>query len=539
MPNKIDSQRVLFQGGLNTSENFLLLSNDNPGFATRLINYETALSGGYRRIDGYIPIDSDFDEVTSVADPAEGPVLGIWGFVAPASTFTIYAARKLVAGATYGIYKYVAVTGWEIVNTGTTQTATGVDLVRTETFATQTGNMICIVDGVNEALLFNGTTWYQINNPAAGGSGAPGGDQALEAPAIVTYFKDTLFLSGDPSYPGVVAYSAPLDPFTWTAAAGAGQQVPGFSVVQIKAFRDEMYIFGTQAIKKSIADEAVGFVLQDVTNNIGCIARDSVQEVNSNIIFFAPDGVRTVAGTEKINDVEVGPISEHIHNTITTVIDTYDLIDLRSTIIRNKTQFRYFISNDVNFKNDAYGIIGCVRHTEGIWEFMEINGFEVSCAWSGYDEDGIEVVLHGSPDGEAFYEEEGNDFDGSDITSICVTPYLDLGDTTIRKLFRRIDLFTRSEGSFSGSLEVNYDWDSGNIILPSAYSFSDTGEFALYDSGAVFDDDVLYAGSRQPFFKINIQGSAHSIQLGITVSGAFASHTLQGFVINFSVKGRE
>ena len=539
MPDKIDSQRVLFEGGLNTSENFLLLSNSNPGYATRLVNYETAVSGGYRRINGYTKIDASFGEVTSVADPATGPVLGIWGFVI-GSTFTIYAARKQTAGATYKIYKYVAVTGWESVATGTTQVSTGVTVLRTETFRTQVGNFICIVDGINEALLFNGTTWYQLVSTNAGGAGSPGGNQVVDAPAIVTFFKNTLFLGGDPASPGVVAYSAPLDPFTWTAAAGAGQQIPGFSVVQIKAFRDEMYIFGTQAIKKSIDDEASGFVLQDVTNNLGCIARDSVQEVNSNIIFFAPDGVRTVAGTERIGDVEVGPVSKDIDNTIKSIIDNFDLSALRSNVIRNKTQFRYFINNDVASKDDAYGIIGCVRHTsQNIWEFMEINGFEVSCTWSGYDEDGIEVILSGDYDGLAFYQEEGSTFNGSNITSIYVSPFLDLGDTTIRKLFRRIDLFTRSEGSFSGTLEVDFDWDDDDVIRPTAYPITSTSSSSLYDAGLLYDNGATYAGISQPVFKINIQGSAYSIQIGFTVSGDYESHTLQGFVINFSVKGKE
>jgi uncharacterized protein YaiE (UPF0345 family) len=239
----------------------------------------------------------------------EAAVLGVWGYL-NGSTFEIYAARKKTGVAQYKIYKLNPGVGWTTVATGTTQSSTGVTQLRTVTFSTQTKRIIAIVDGVNKALLFDGTTWYQVSSANVGGVGSPGGNQTLDAPALVTHFKGSLFFGSDATNPAIVAYSAPNDPFTWTAAAGGGQQLPGYSIVQIKPFRDELYVFGTEAIKKSIADESAGFVLQDVTKNLGCIARDSVQEVNSNLIFFAPDGVRTISGTDKIGDVDVGPFSE-------------------------------------------------------------------------------------------------------------------------------------------------------------------------------------------------------------------------------------
>lgn len=538
MPDQIDSQRILFTGGLNTSQNFLLLSNTNPGFGTRLVNYETAFSGGYRRINGYTLYDSVAGEVTNGGDTGTGAILGIWGYL-NGSTFEIYAARKKTATTEYKIYRLNPGVGWTTVVTGTTQTVTGVTQLRTVTFSTQTKRIIAIVDGVNKALLFDGTTWYQVSSLNAGGTGSPGGNQTLDAPAVVEYFRGSLFFGSDATTPAVLAYSAPNDPFTWTAAAGGGQQLPGFNIVQIKPFRDELFVFGTQAIKKSIADESAGFVLQDVTKNLGCISRDSVQEINSNIVFFAPDGIRTVAGTDKIGDVDVGPFSENIRNTITDIIANYDLSLLRSVSIRNKTQFRYFINNNTSTKDDAYGLLSAYRHAEDQWEFFELNGFQVSSTWSGYNAAGLEKVIHGDFTGNIFLQESGTTFNGSDITSIYVSPFIDLGDTTVRKLFRRIDLFTRSEGTFTGTLEVDFDWDDDNVIRPDAYSLNGTGSASLYDAGILYDNGATYAGTSQPVFKQNIQGSAFSIQIGFTVSGNYSSHTLQGYVIDYSVKGRE
>jgi hypothetical protein len=54
MPDKVRREKVISQGGLISNENHLDLSDNEPGAATRLINYEPSLFGGYRRIDGYV-----------------------------------------------------------------------------------------------------------------------------------------------------------------------------------------------------------------------------------------------------------------------------------------------------------------------------------------------------------------------------------------------------------------------------------------------------------------------------------------------------
>jgi hypothetical protein len=543
MADRIQSSaRVLCKGGLNTSENFLLLSDQAPGSATALINYETSLTGGYRRINGFSYYDSVAPLVTSVADPATGPVLGVWGYKdAVTGVFTVIAARKLSASGNYKIYRNTG-GAWSAYVTGTTQSATGVKRVRAEIFTISGTTWIVFVDGVNKALVFNGTTWYQLNSANAGGAGSPGGNQTLNAPAVVTFFKGTVFFSGDSTTPGIVAYSAPNDPLTWTAAAGGGQLLPGFGVQQIKGFRNECYIFGQNAIKKAVPDTAVGFPLQDVTSNIGTIARDSVIEIGGDLLFLSPDGIRPVSGTTRIGDVELATISQSIQNTINDVITTYDLTELNAVVIRSKAQFRYFHSSSLIATSDSYGLIGCQRiYPDGVaWEFSQLNGIASNSAWSGYNASGLELVLHGDYSGNVFVQESGITFNGSAITSVCTFPYLDMGDTEIRKLFRNFDLFVRAEGDCHLSLQVAYDWDRTIVQNPSNYSFSQTGGIVYFDDGHLFDDGSVFAGSAQPVFNTDIQGSGYSIQFSLVNNSLTDScFTLQGFVLEFSPKGRE
>ena len=60
MPDQISSFKVICSGGLNSNENHLDLSDNYPGAASRMLNYEPSLFGGYRRIEGYSEFDSDY-----------------------------------------------------------------------------------------------------------------------------------------------------------------------------------------------------------------------------------------------------------------------------------------------------------------------------------------------------------------------------------------------------------------------------------------------------------------------------------------------
>ena len=115
MPDRIESYKVICGGGLNSNENHLDLSDNAAGAATRLVNYEPSLYGGYRRIEGYEAFSSSYPEVDDVDSPgsAEGKVLGVAIFKDDVTNSTkIIAARKDVGATTYSFYHYTTLIGW-------------------------------------------------------------------------------------------------------------------------------------------------------------------------------------------------------------------------------------------------------------------------------------------------------------------------------------------------------------------------------------------------------------------------------------------
>ena len=562
MPDRIQSYKVVCAGGLNSNENHLELSDNQPGAATRLVNYEVSLYGGYRRIEGFTEYNSSYPEVG--AGLAEGPVLCTAIFKSDTQGTIVIAARKDIGAATYSFYRHVPNAAWvkydlsaaalghnhtDIVRATTDGVGT-VNKIRFTKFnfgASITGvagaptNLIVFVDGVNPAIITDGVHWDLITSTGNGTPHSPGGAAVLNKPSLVDNFENHLFLGGDRTAESVVAHSAPNNAINFNVNDGAGQLSAGFDVVQFKPFRDNLFVFGENAIKKASPDTTSGFVLDNVTANVGCIARDSVVEIGGDLVFLSPDGFRPVAGTSRIGDVEIESISKNIQQLLTDLPITYDLDNLNAVVLRSKSQVRYFIGDDSRTVDASVGIIGGLRSADQRlgWEFGELLGIRASCCDSAYV-GGIELVLHGDYDGKVYKQESGKSFNGADIVAIYTTPYFDFGDTETRKIFRKVNTFVRAEGPITVNMSLTYDWDDPRVTRPSTYTQDSAGAPVKYNTlGIIYaGTNVNYGGTDKPIIITPIQGSGYAVQLTYVTLGVFDPYSIQGMVFEFSVAGR-
>ena len=560
MPDQIESFKVLCDGGLDTSQNHLTLSQNKPGSATRLVNYEVSLFGGYRRIEGFSKYDNLYSEVGSHATnalTAEGKVLGLAIYTDLATnTEIIIAARKDIGANTYSFYRFVANTGWVKYTTGLTlsTTSSGRTIQKLRhvafNFGQGQGNEIVFVDGINNAIAFDGTNWRFINPGSSGTNIDPGGAQALNAPSLVDVFENTLFIGGDITAPTQVAHSTPNQSYNWTTSGGgsAGRLSLGLNVVNFKPFRDNLFIFAKNSIKKANlqtvsagGSSVTTFVLEPVTSNVGCVATDSILEIGGDLVFLAPDGVRPVAGTSRIGDVELETISKSIQSLLSVLGDTHDLNTLNGVVIRSKSQFRYFFGDSSFAAENSVGIVGGLRTADQRlgWEFGELLGIRASCCTSGYIGT-TEFVLHGDYDGHLYRQEQGTDFNGANIISIYRTPYLDFGDTETRKVFRKINAFIRAEGPLTIGLAFDYDWGDINAPQPASYETSSIGAPVTYAGTNILYNgtNIIYGGTDKPIFSTDVQGSGYSARATFVSEGSFSPHSIQGLVYEFSVAGR-
>ena len=555
MPDQINSYKLVCGGGLNSNENHLDLSDNKPGAATRLINYEPSLFGGYRRIEGFSKYDASYGEVTVAGSTtAAGPVLGVAIFKNDVTgSSTIIAIRKNSGDANYCFYYYTAGIGWRkytlthSVTRPMTLNSLTVTKIRHAQFNFGGGNAICFVDGVNPAIVFNGTNWKEIKSSHNGGyhadNNTAGGANALNAPAVVDVFENSLFISGHEGARGVIAHSKEGDAYTWTSNNG-GQIPAGFDVVQIKPFRDNLFAFGTKGIKK-ITVSGTDFALDDVTSNVGCIARDSVQEIAGDLLFLSPSGLLPVAATDRLGDFNIASVSRPIQSTLLDIIQNEDLTSLDGVVVRSKSQVRYFVtptdSDGILSAPESPGIIGGLSDSSGTvaWEFGETLGIRTSCTTSDYVGT-AEVVLFGDHDGSVYQMESGDSFDGADIISVYATPFLDFGETEQRKIMRKINTFIRAEGPFEMNLALEYDWGDQATAVPSNYTQSSAGAPVTYRGRDVNYDgaNISYGGPGKPVMVSAVQGSGFSIRATFVTIGQTNPHSIQGLVFEFTPAGR-
>lgn len=511
MADALGSFKVFCQGGLNTSRDVLSQGENSPGSAISLINYEPAISGGYRRISGY---QNDYGTV-----PGTGDVLGV--SVVNGLHDGIFACRAPSSGYNYLHYWDVATSAWVAVPSVGTPTMTGVTKIRFSQYNWGYPEFI-MTDGVNPAAVYDGTTYTQITHA-----------NAPAAPRFSEVFHNHMFLAGDPSEPTNLYFSAPYNEYDYSPANGAGVINVGFPIVQIKAFRDELYIFGTNNIKKLTGTSVADVKLEQVTNDLGCLASDSVIEIGGDLLFLSQDGLRPVKGTDKIGDVNLETVSKDIQSIFTDFVFDIDLDGLSSVLVRQKSQFRYF------FKAfDSQGIIGGLRITNtGItFEFGQILGIEATCAASGYIGQ-YEYVIHGDSNGKVHRQESGNSFDGTEIFSLYQTPFIHLDDPEIRKIIYSISTYLRSEGDNRLVLSVVYDYEDFDTLNPTNYSMDTIGAAAYYNE-AFYDSTAIFDGNPSPVQRVNVSGSGKAISLKYVTNSTDAAHSIQGIVITYGVGDR-
>ena len=586
MVDEVQTFKAICRGGLNTTGDVLSQGEESPGSATKLINYEPDLQGGYRRMSGFANSYGTVTGTGSVLGLAivDGINQGILACRTPSSgnnylhhynhyySFTVGADTNLTVGETLtersdaddsstvtnatgvlisknsntivvnfgqlpttiftngnfisddsfststNISSAPTVVGWTAVSTSGSPTMTGVSKVRFTELNFGSPKVV-LTDGINPAATYDGSSYTQITD-----SNAP------TDPVISEVYQNHLFLAGDPAKKDELFFSAPLAQTDFTPANGAGSFNVGFDIVAIKVFRNILYIFGTNNIKRLVGNNRTDFVLENVTNNLGCLATDSVIEIGGDLIFLAPDGIRPIGGTAKIGDVNLETVSTSIHKTLQNIIQTETLSSLSAVIVRSKSQFRYFFST-----SGSTGVLGGLRSQQGGlgFEFGTLFGIDATCAASAYIGT-TERVIHGDSNGKVHVQESGTSFDGSEILSIYQTPYLYFGDPRRRKTFYDVSTYLRSEGVNSLSLGIVYDFDDNEILNPSNLTIANESPAAVYGS-AIFDTTQIYDGNPAPVETSTFTGSGKSISFRFVAQDTNASHSIQGFTVTFGM----
>jgi hypothetical protein len=525
---------VACAGGLVKASNQIDLLK-TPGVATDLRNFEVSIEGGYRRINGYSRLGSGSAALVSgSADTIHGVIPYGDGVIACASTGIYFSqdgtswlnvSRSSVDA---GGDNYTAFTG------RSTLTRTGQGKISFSLFEGPTYDygLLIICDGANEPYYFRMEgTGANINTRTYFS-----GEVTVTSTKFATHSEihdKHLIVAGVEDNLSTVFYSTLLDPTTFNGT-GSGSITLSDQIVGIKSFRDELFIFCRNSIFK-LQDINGTAVVIPVAKNIGCLSGYSIQEIGGDLIFLAPDGLRTVAGTARIGDVELGTVSKAIQPIITQLAENVDKYVISSVVIREKSQYRLFYTNTSVINAQQEGIIGTLRPNG--FEWSETRGIEVTSIGAGFNNDGVEKYFHGDTDGYVLVHDSGNDFNGSDILARYSTPDYDYGDLGTLKTLHYVRVSVSAEGTVTPELQVKYDFGSSDIPQPASnFSFGTINAPAIF-AEAVFNTNV-FGGTAAPMIRIPVQGSGTSNNFTVITEDTKAPYKINGLYIDFIPSGR-
>ena len=526
---------VAVDGGLVSSTNVINLLK-TPGVAKDLRNFEVSTEGGYRRINGYQKFGT-----TNATKPTGGTtnILGVFpyadGVIATAGTgifFTNDGQTWLNIGrssVSSSGDNYSTFTGRSTL----TRTSQGQCQFTLFDGATFDYGQVIIADGVNEPYIFRmeGTgvltsrTFFAEEITVTGTKGVK----------YVTTHDKHLIAAGVEDNLSTIFYSATLDPTSFSGT-GSGSIVLEDQIEGIKGFRNELFIFCTNSIFKLInINNSSNVAIVPVTKNVGCLSGYSIQEIGGDLLFLAPDGIRTIAGTTRIGDIELGTVSKAIQPELNVLAQSIDDFRITSIVIREKSQYRLFYTNLSAAASAQKGIIGTLRQNG--FEWSETKGLEITEIGSGFDSNGIEKYYHGNNTGYVYVHDSGNDFDGTAILARYATPNYDYGDLGTLKTLHYVRVSASAEGVVEPDIQVRFDYGSTDIPQPPDLFDLGTINPPSEFNSAVFGTNV-FGGTASPMIRVPLQGSGTSNNFTVISNDTKSPYKINGLYVDYIPSGR-
>ena len=494
------------EGGLVLNKSQFMMQ---PGEALELENFEPDIEGGYRRING-------FSKYVSAVVP-----------------YTSSASEKILMVATFGDY-VLAARGTKIHSA----TAGGSSWTERDTGRTSAGkynferfnfdgtDKIVVVDGANYPTIFNSSL-----------SATDASTSSIEGSKYVAAFKSHMFYAGKSTTKQEIVFSQPFDEDAFNSGSGAGSIKVDDTVTGLKVFRDNLFIFCENRIFKMSGSTSSDFAVTAVTRDIGCINGDTIQEFAGDLIFLGPDGLRTVAGTARIGDVELGTISSNVQSIFDDNLSSAS--EFESVVIPDRTQYRIFFTKSSVAQNATKGV-ACVLKGQA-FEFSELRGIRPACT-DGFVSSGDVIILHGDySNGYIYRQESGNTFDGTAINGKYRSPDMTFGDAGIRKHMQRVIVNFAPESTIDADMFLRYDYESVDSARPAAYELDSSDIAAVYGVttyGTSSSSVGTYGGASQPLVRQAVEGSGFAVALRVNDGGTTAPYSLKGFQLEYQLGAR-
>ena len=514
MPNtsQIAPTIVSCYGGLVLNRDVFTM---RPGEAIRLQNFEPDIEGGYKKVKGtakynttiVTQVSSSDERLMMVAIFNDAIIAGRGGTVYSGTTGS-WTSRATSKGTTY-TYDF-------------------------DKFNYDGNDKIIIATGAAAAFTLNTSYTEDVIN-------ATGGGTAPTEPKYVKSFANHMWYAGMSDATSTLQFSGPFteDDFD----TGGGTIKVGDVITGMKVFRDTLFVFCEDSIYKITGTSDSDFALAEVSKDVGTLVHHSIQELGGDLIFLAKDGFRTIAGTERIGDVELGTVSKQIQKRIADI--GYD--NITATVIGDKSQYRLFYPTTLRSEKSSRGIISVLKANPETgtlgFEYADLKGIKPACCDTDLISN-VETTVYGGYDGYVYNMQSGNVWtyaaETENISAFYRSPDLSLGDPGIRKSMQRVLLNYASSESIdttNQTFELKYNFEDTSTPQPSAYSLREGGAGAFYGSGN-YGTAIYAVESSIPLARHAVEGSGFVVALKLNDASSKSPISLKGYEMEYVNGGR-
>ena len=503
---------IEFKGGLISNLSALQHGTNAVGSATVLQNFEPTKEGGYTKISGYTKWDSN-----PVA--GSGPVLGV-------KVVNNGEALAVRSNGTNSIVYHSSGSGWTAKLTMTNNGGR----VRFADVNFGAGHKVLLVDGYNYPAVFDDSTNTVTSITSL--SDVEGADY------VAVYKTTTFYAKGTNVY-----FTAPSTYDDFSAANGGGVINVGHQITGLAVFREQLIIFCRNNIQRLTGSTIADFAVAPITDRIGCISGDTIQEVGGDIMYVAPDGIRLLSATDRIGDFGLDIASDPIAK------DAYKFLqstpDFCSVVLREKAQYRIFSYVASEQDSVAKGLLATKFISQGAsgMAWGTTKGIKAYCADSKYTEAYDETTIFANEDGYVYELDTGSDFDGNIIEAIYESPYMPITDPQTRKTFYKMTLYAEPNGPMELDVNFKYDFDTSTntgIIQPNTFTVSSAGNSVFFFGGttSVFGTST-FGGELDKVYNSNVIGSGKTVAIRIEDSSTNPKFTLDTAILEFRQNDRQ
>jgi hypothetical protein len=279
-------------------------------------------------------------------------------------------------------------------------------------------------------------------------------------------------------------------------------------IIALAAHNGFLIIFGRNniAIYRNPIDVTT-LALEDFIPNVGCVARDSVQNTGTDIIFLSDGGVRSLQRVIQEKSLPMRDLSKNVRDELMTAVASETANNIKAIYYERDAFYLLSLPTPkVVYCFDTRGALqdGAARVT--LWDSMEPKAFCVNSA---------KELLVGRPGYIGKYY--GHLDDTATYRLQYYTNYFDFGSPTALKILKKLGFVVIGGGGDAVAVKWGFDYkesyqsttktlDSGSI-----YEYN-VGEYniAEYSSGIILDQ-----------FQINATGNGTVLQLALeaTING--------------------